>query len=68
MANSKVIIEIQTTSKGLKIAAKDTEQLAKGVEMTGAAYVGAENLVRNSINRKNLYINLTYLVPKVSQK
>ena len=38
MANSKVIIEIESTAKGLKISAKETEKLGKAVEKTGQAY------------------------------
>jgi len=42
MADSRVLIEIVSTAKGLKVVAKDTEKLAKNVEKTDKAYQKTE--------------------------
>ena len=42
MATDKVLIEIVSTAKGLKVVAKDTEKLAKNVERTDKAYKDTE--------------------------
>ena len=42
MADSRVLIEIVSTAKGLKVVAKDTEKLAKNVERTDKAYKDTE--------------------------
>ena len=42
MADDRIIIEILTTSKGLKMSSKDAEKLSQAVEKTDKAYAGAE--------------------------
>ena len=75
MANSKVLIEVIATSKGLKVVAKDTEQLVKSTKKLDNATQQSTKTTQkhttasiNLTNKINLYTKLTYHLLKVFQK